>query len=250
MTIQRLITTLVLFPILLCGCKGTTSSTEYAGESFSLSSSLSNQNIRCFGEDKDGYIWIGTGRGLNRFNGYEFSRYLRSGDSTALVDNQIQYIFKDSRNGMWFLTVNGLSLYGSDGHFTNFPVEGPNRNCIQLLENSEGTLFLSLGSSLSVFDQESKTLRHALNFEFSGFPNTFHMDRLDRLWLVTPAKVFCYNSKTLELTASWKTPGYITYSHLRNNGELWLSGEHFLSILDTRAGNYSSLPKGMPTAGS
>ncbi len=245
MTIQRLITTLVLFPILLCGCKGTTSSTEYAGESFSLSSSLSNQNIRCFGEDKDGYLWIGTGRGLNRYNGYEFSRHLRNRDSTALVDNQIQYIFKDSRNRMWFLTVNGLSLYGSDGHFTNYPVEGPNRNCLQLLENSEGTLYLNLGSSLSVFDQESKTFRHVLHYEFSGFPNTCHMDRLDRLWLVTPAKVFCYNSKTLELNASWETSGYVTYSHLRDNGELWLSGEQFLSILDTRTGGYSSLPPGI-----
>jgi len=245
MTIRRLGATLYFISILLCGCTNTVSSTEFADGSFSLSSSLSNQNIRCFCEDKNGYIWIGTGRGLNRFNGYEFSRYLRNDNGNALVDNQIQYIFKDSRNRMWFLTVNGLSLYGSDGHFTNYPVEGPNRNCLQLLENSEGTLYLNLGSSLSVFDQESKTFGHVMHYEFSGFPNTCHMDRLDRLWLVTPAKVFCYNSKTLELNASWETSGYVTYSHLRDNGELWLSGEQFLSILDTRTGGYSSLPPGI-----
>jgi signal transduction histidine kinase/DNA-binding response OmpR family regulator/ligand-binding sensor domain-containing protein len=245
MTIQRLITTLALFPILLCGCKGTISSTEYAGESFSLSSSLSNQNIRCFGEDKDGYIWIGTGRGLNRYNGYEFSRHLRNHDSTALVDNQLQYIFRDSKDRMWFLTVNGISLYGPDGHFTNFLIEGPNRNCLQLLENSEGTLYLSLGSSLSVFDSESKTFRHIMHYEFSGFPNTCHMDRMDRLWLVTPDKIFCYNSKTLELNESWDTPGYITYSYLRTNGELWISGERFFAIFDTRIGGYSALPPGL-----
>ncbi len=245
MTIRHLVTTLFFIPVLFCGCSDTISSTEFAGGSFSLSPSLSNQNIRCFGEDKHGYIWIGTGRGLNRFNSYEFSRHLRSGDSTALVDNQLQYIFRDSRDRMWFLTVNGLSLYGPDGRFTNYPVEGPNRNCNQMLENSEGTLYLSLGSSLSVFDEESNTFRHALNFEFSGFPNTFHIDRLDRLWLVTPAKVFCYDSKTLELNDSWETPGNVTYSHLRNNGELWLAGEQFFSILDTRTGGYSSLPQGI-----
>ncbi len=32
---------------------------------------ISNQTVKCFGEDSLGYIWIGTGRGLNRFNGYE-----------------------------------------------------------------------------------------------------------------------------------------------------------------------------------
>jgi len=245
MTIRRLVTTIFFLSVLLCGYTNTLSSTEFADGFFPLSSSLSNQNIRCFGEDKHGYIWIGTGRGLDRFNGYEFCQYLRSGDSTALVDNQLQYIFRDSQDRMWFLTVNGLSLYGPDGHFTNYPVEGPNRNCIKILENSEGTLYLSLGTSLSVFDPKSEAFRHALNIEFSGFPNTFHMDRLDRLWLVTPAKVFCYDSKTLELKASWETPGYIAYSHLRNNGELWLAGEQMLSILDTRTGGYSSLPPGI-----
>lgn len=245
MTYRLHVATIIFLSVLLCGCTKTFTSTEFAGGSFSISSSLSNQNIRCFGEDKYGYIWIGTGRGLNRFNGYEFSRHLRTGDSTDLIDNQVQYIFRDSQDRMWFLTVNGVSLYGPDQNFINYPVEGPNRNCNQLLENSEGTLYLSLGSSLSVFDQESKTFRHALNFEFSGFPNTFHMDRLDRLWLVTPAKVFCYDSKTLALNASWETSENVTYSYLRNNGELWLAGKRFLSILDTRTGNYSSLPPGI-----
>ena len=245
MTIRSLVATYFFLSVLLCGCTKTKSSTEFASGSFSISASLSNQNIRCFGEDKHGYVWIGTGRGLNRFNGYDFSRYFRSDDSTALADNQLQSIFKDSRDRMWFLTVNGLSLYGSDGNFSNFPVEGPNRNCIQLLENSEGTLYLNLGSSLSVFDPDRKTFRHVLNFEFSGFPNTFHIDRRDRLWLVTPAKVFCYDSKTLKMKASWETPGNVTYSFLRDNGELWLSGERMLSILDTRTGGYSSLPPGL-----
>ena len=62
-----------------------------------ISATISNQNITDFQEDAQGYIWIGTTRGLNRFNAHEYRQYYSSNDSLQLPGDRIQDIFMDSR---------------------------------------------------------------------------------------------------------------------------------------------------------
>ena len=53
-----------------------------------ISATISNQNITDFQEDAQGYIWIGTTRGLNRFNAHEYRQYYSSNDITATARRQ------------------------------------------------------------------------------------------------------------------------------------------------------------------
>lgn len=42
-------------------------------------------------QDKDGFIWIGTDYGLNKFNGIQFTHYYNNPkDSTSLSDNSVK----------------------------------------------------------------------------------------------------------------------------------------------------------------
>jgi len=45
---------------------------DFKFEHFSIEQGLSQSNVRCILQDRQGFLWLGTQDGLNRFDGYEF----------------------------------------------------------------------------------------------------------------------------------------------------------------------------------
>src|SRR5210317_769320 len=69
---------------------------------------LSHNEVTSIVQDKDGFIWIGTRGGLNRYDGYEFEIYNQiPGDSNSLVNPSIESLFVDSRGNIWIGTKSG-----------------------------------------------------------------------------------------------------------------------------------------------
>lgn len=63
-------------------------------------------------QDKDGFIWIGTDYGLNKFNGIQFTHYYNDPkDSTSLADNSIKSLMLDNEGTLWVGGVGGLQYY-------------------------------------------------------------------------------------------------------------------------------------------
>lgn len=71
-------------------------------------------------QDRDGFIWIGTKDGLNRYDGYEFRVFTHDpNDPYSISSNAIQHLFEDSQGRIWACTMNdGLSVY--DKHSGRF----------------------------------------------------------------------------------------------------------------------------------
>ena len=105
-----------------------------------ISATISNQNITDFQEDAQGYIWIGTTRGLNRFNAHEYRQYYSSNDSLQLPGDRIQDIFMDSRKRLWIATTDGTCRYTDQDNFRQIPINVPynNRNGHQFIESKDG----------------------------------------------------------------------------------------------------------------
>ncbi|HEU4471863.1 MAG TPA: two-component regulator propeller domain-containing protein, partial [Flavisolibacter sp.] len=58
-------------------------------------------------QDKDGYIWIATTNGLQRYDGSSFITFKSSRNNPqALPSNHIYALFKDSRQNLWLLSEN------------------------------------------------------------------------------------------------------------------------------------------------
>lgn len=73
---------------------------------------LTNNNIRALLEDKDGYVWIGTQHGLNRYNsstGNMEHFYYSKSDTTSINDNVINVIYEDSNGDLWIGSNAGLN---------------------------------------------------------------------------------------------------------------------------------------------
>lgn len=83
---------------------------------YSTQMGLSSSNQRCIAQDKEGFIWIGTEDGLNRFDGHTFKVYRKNlDDSTSLQSNIINCIYLDSNDELWIGTyAGGLSRYNKE----------------------------------------------------------------------------------------------------------------------------------------
>ena len=79
---------------------------------FYTSEKLSSNQITHICQDKDGYIWIGTEYGLNKYDGYRFTNYLHEeGNDKTVSSNVISYLFEDASGTLWVGTQLGLDRY-------------------------------------------------------------------------------------------------------------------------------------------
>ena len=73
---------------------------------------LSQSSVQCIFQDKFGFMWFGTQSGLNKYDGYKFTKYYHSTkDSTSIGGDFINCIYEDSHGDLWIGTDGGLSLY-------------------------------------------------------------------------------------------------------------------------------------------
>ena len=81
---------------------------EYIFNQFTDADGLSQSTIFSMIQDEQGYLWLGTIDGLNRYDGYEFRVYTNDpNDIASISDNFISAIFEDSDGYIWVGTVNG-----------------------------------------------------------------------------------------------------------------------------------------------
>jgi ligand-binding sensor domain-containing protein len=84
-------------------------------EQFGIGEEFDSAQILCLEQDDLGFIWIGTDRGLFRFDGHRFIHYAhQSDDDLSLHDDFVHTIFLDSKNRLWVGTNKGLHAYRSE----------------------------------------------------------------------------------------------------------------------------------------
>ena len=82
----------------------TAQSSKVYAEQFSIDQGLSNRTVRDMTRDQQGFLWIATQNGLNRFDGYDFLRYdSRPRNRHKIPQTNIPEIFTD-RAGNLLLT--------------------------------------------------------------------------------------------------------------------------------------------------
>ncbi len=84
---------------------------------------LVSSNIRGFLEDYQGFIWIATEDGLQRYDGQELVTYRHiPNDTTSLGSSFITWLYEDTYHNFWIATLDGgLTLYNrSENNFRNF----------------------------------------------------------------------------------------------------------------------------------
>lgn len=80
---------------------------------------LPEATIYSIGQTTDGFLWLGTQRGLVRFDGVRFTPIRDA--STSLETLWVRDVLADNENGLWLATDGAGLLHYKDGVVTRFP---------------------------------------------------------------------------------------------------------------------------------
>lgn len=85
---------------------------NYPFRRLEVADGLSNNSVNAIHKDLDGFIWLATAAGLNRFDGYNF-RVFRTinQDSTSIPNNTVHQIVETNPGQFWILTDHGYILF-------------------------------------------------------------------------------------------------------------------------------------------
>lgn len=209
-----------------------------------LSDHISNQKVMSICEDKYGQIWIGTFRGLNKYDGNQYHQYYCVDDSLGLPDNHITHIYRDSHNRLWVATVNGVCLYQANGNFNRVSINGTNKNIEKILEDKEGRIFFLTITDLYQYDENTNTaiIKLSKMLEKNCYNISCHIDRKDVMWIVTPYSVKGYRTQDLKLISQSPVQNYPIVSFLLDGHQLYLSGYNGMQLFDTNTRKWQHLP--------
>lgn len=232
-----------LLLLLLTTCNTEKNLNEFSKvESPIIASDISSQKITAFAEDEHGHIWIGTFRGLNKYDGNDFYQYFSTDEPFDLPDNHITDILCDSKNRLWISTVNGVCLYTEKDNFQQIPINGANKNGFQLIETHDGRVLLNFHNMLAIYSPENNSFYEFLQYYDIDFSMKIFVDSSNDLWLIGERTTKRYNSITLELKDSLSTNFRVNASYLWKNNELWIAGENKIELFDTRTSRYLQTP--------
>ncbi len=99
---------------------------------FNTEDGMAQSYIYSIEQDIRGYLWVGTGNGLSRYNGFVFDNYTTS---DSLGDNFINCGIRDGKS-MWFGHMNGLLSYFDGRKFHTVTVSHPGLSPVTHLAKS------------------------------------------------------------------------------------------------------------------
>ena len=110
---------------------------QYFFTNYTTDNGLSSNSVGCIAKDSEGYLWIGTEAGLNRFNGYDFTVFKSiAEDTTTIPSNSIRSVLSDKNGNLWIATSGGVCRYHRNTNsFERIYVRGRNGESALLVES-------------------------------------------------------------------------------------------------------------------
>lgn len=85
---------------------------QFNYKTLSAADGLSQGYIWDMIQDRDGFLWMTTKAGLNRYDGYNFKVYNHDAyDTTTISSNDLGYLLEDSKGRIWVTTENEFNIF-------------------------------------------------------------------------------------------------------------------------------------------
>jgi len=197
---------------------------------------LSSSYVQSIFQDRTGFLWFGTDKGLDRYDGYVMHSYRhRRADPRSIADGTIHVVHADRGDTMWVGTNAGLSRYDANQDaFINYPIAGGERTVHAIADDARGGLWIAADDGLYRFDGATGSATPADGAAgdlLRGVPVlALHTDRRGQLWIGTQTRglvVLDPNGTTRRYVHSAQDPRSLPDDDVRSivedaTGVLWI----------------------------
>ncbi|HTB31603.1 MAG TPA: two-component regulator propeller domain-containing protein [Bacteroidia bacterium] len=116
---------------------------------------LPSNNIICMLQDDNGFIWIGTGGGLSRYDGNNAITFTHNeNDSSSVCNSQIACLYEDNLHNLWIGTYFGLSKYNplkkdfTNYYFDKWSTSMETSLISNIMQDNKGMLYVATGTGI------------------------------------------------------------------------------------------------------
>lgn len=222
----------------------------YKGQisTFGEEAGLSNSHIHVVFRDREGTIWLGTAKGLNRLSRKVITAY---STKDGLIDSEVYPLLRDRAGDVWVGTSKGLTILRNGEFRSANPGSEPTSESLQwqstigyvqsFFEDSNGAMWIGTSGSLAV-RQNGK-----LSFlDESGDRGIFAIleDKSGRVWVATNLSLEVYENYKLVRKVTVKdglSTNFMVSIFEDSRGGLWFGG--FGGLTELRDGKFTSYTK-------
>ena len=132
---------------------------------------LTNNKVNVISQDNNGFIWIGTDEGLNRYDGYKLTAVRNpSLDTANSISDQISELHCDSKGKLWIGYNDRLEVLNMEtNEFTNITYNGIAIENIQdIIQDENNNVWIGSAQGLYYYNLDSQEL-HFYNDENPNF---------------------------------------------------------------------------------
>lgn len=210
---------------------------------------LSHNEVTSIVQDNDGFIWIGTRGGLNRYDGYDFNIFNQEpNDANSLVNPSVETLFVDSKGNIWIGSKSGgVSKYIPDeGKFVNIVEDYQHNNnvlsenrIVSFFEDHEGKIWMGTWSNgFMVYDETTGASKKYLPNQ-SVFSIIQTQD--NRIWIGTGNRgILEFDAESeIFIPRTGNTGGVQEITEDKKRNVLWIAGSELIKY-DLRNNKYKS----------
>lgn len=142
------------------------SQTQPIFQKIDQSQGLSSSRVTGIVKEKEGFVWISTQYGLNRYDGFQVKTFNKQ--NSTIPTNDIAGLFLDSQNKLWLNTYGkGLVLYDKEtSQFITYKHDEKDKYSLisnrvnTLIEGSDQNLWIGTEKGLALLDIEEEKFYH------------------------------------------------------------------------------------------
>ena len=179
---------------------------------------LSNDYVTDIIQDKNGFIWLSTANGLNRYNGSRIKHFFHDpNNSNSLLSNEIWGLLVDHKIRIWMNTPDGLSCYDQyTDSFIHYTYHAGDKN--GLPESLANSLYLepddklwistmkgfySVNDKMGLQKESTPVFKTGKASDTLQLINQIYRDNNNVLWTYDNDNIFRLDSKTMQPVKSY-----------------------------------------------
>lgn len=235
---------------------------DFIFENISIEKGLSSRMVYCIIQDSQGFIWIGTDDGLNRYDGYSFRIFKQDPDNRNSISNSnINCCYRTKDNSLWFGTDKGLNRFNPEDETFSRPAptndihaELATQRIRVIYEDRDENLWIGTQNGLFRYDRQANSIEpYSLGSQsqnvFFNIVRTIYEDHAGILWIGTFDGLFRLNPRT-KASSHYRVKKAIQHEPANNlilyiqpnaadENSLWLGTETGLCKFNTTDGSFN-----------